>query len=129
MEFTDVKSKDFIELAAIPEQDQVKKIAEQRVKWRLREALQANGIHEPIENLHCVTVQTYCDTPHYDLSLVDRLVDAVVDNKAPIIGPGECIYTNRLGAWKDVREDFDRAAVQNAVSTVYQHIKQTEQAD
>jgi hypothetical protein len=49
MEFTDVKSKDFIELAGIPEHLQGKVIAEQRVKWRLHEALQANDIHEPIE--------------------------------------------------------------------------------
>ncbi|QHG66993.2 hypothetical protein [Pseudomonas putida] len=65
MEFTDVKSKDFIELAGIPEHLQGTAIAEQRVKWRLREALEANDILEPIERLHYTTWDSHSGAVNY----------------------------------------------------------------
>ncbi|MGJ7550273.1 hypothetical protein [Pseudomonas alloputida] len=129
MEFTDVKSKDFIELAGIPEHLQGKVIAEQRVKWRLHEALETNDIHEPIERLHYTTWDSNSGAVNYSQPLVELLVDAVLQSEAPTIGPAGGIFAARGVNGEEFHVNVDLAAVHDAVSTVYRHIKQTEQAD
>ncbi|MFJ4350670.1 hypothetical protein ACIPZ5_07195 [Pseudomonas sp. NPDC089428] len=129
MEFTDVKSKDFIELAGIPDHLHGTTIAEQRVKWRLREALEAKDIHEPIERLHYTTWDSDSGSVNYSKPLIELLVDAVLNSETPTIGPAGGIFGARGVNGEEHHINVDLAAVHDAVSTVYRHIKQTEQAD
>ena len=129
MEFTDVKSKDFIELAGIPEHLHGATVAEQRVRWRLREALEANDIREPIDQMHYTTWDPGSGAVNYSQPLVELLVDAVLNSEPPTIGPAGGIFSARGVNGEEHYINVDLAAVHDAVSTVYRHIKQTEQAD
>ncbi|MEN5304986.1 MULTISPECIES: hypothetical protein [unclassified Pseudomonas] len=129
MEFTDIKSKDFIELAGIPKHLHSTTIAEQRVKWRLREALEAIDIHEQIERLHYTTWNADNGTVNYSQPLVELLVDAVLHSEAPTIGPAGGIFSARGVNGEEHHVAVDLAAVHEAASIVYRHIKETEQAD
>ncbi|WP_145191852.1 MULTISPECIES: hypothetical protein [unclassified Pseudomonas] len=128
MEFTDVEAKDFIDLSAIPEHLQGSAIAEQRVKWRLREALQAVGIDEPIERLHYTTWDADSGEVNYSQPLIELLVDAVLNSEAPGIGPMGGIFGARGVNSEQYHLQIDLAAVNEACAQVYRHIKQTEQA-
>ncbi|PVZ39303.1 hypothetical protein [Pseudomonas sp. CC120222-01a] len=129
MEFTNVKSNDFIELAGIPEHLHSTTIAEHRVKWRLRGALEAIDIHEPIERLHYTTWDSNNGTVNYSQTLIELLVDAVLHSEAPTIGPAGGIFSARGVNGEEHHVAIDLAAVHEAASIVYRHIKQTEQAD
>ncbi|WP_176506841.1 MULTISPECIES: hypothetical protein [Pseudomonas] len=128
MEFIDVKSRDFVELAGRPEHEHGAIIAEHRVIWRLRDALAANDIHEPIEHLHYTTWDASTGAVNYSKPLVELLVDAVLNSEAPTIGPDGGIFSERGVNGEEYHVKVDLAAVHDAASAVYRHIKQTEQA-
>ncbi len=127
MEFTDIKSKDFIELAGIPEHLHGTRIAEHRVKWRLREILEHQGIKEPYEAIFFTTFDEN-GVVNYSKSLVEILTEAVVDSDFPGIGLHGGLFRQRGVTSFDQLINADIPLIDEAMQIVYKHIKQTEQA-
>ncbi len=127
MEFTDVEAKDFIELAGVPEHQQGTVIAEHRVKWRLREILEARDITHPYDPIFYTTWGDD-EVVNYSKSLVQILTEAVVDSEAPSIGPHGGLFRSQGVNSPEHHIDADLMLVSEAVGIVYKHIKNTEQA-
>ncbi|MBF8746669.1 hypothetical protein E2H86_21115 [Pseudomonas putida] len=127
MEFTDVKSKDFIELAGVPEHRQGTVIAEHRVKWRLRETLENSGITYPYEHIF-FTTWNEDGVVNYSKSLVQLLTEAVVDSEPPSIGMHGGLFGRMAVTSSDELLNIDQQTVDEAIQIVYRHIKDTEQA-
>ncbi|MBA1191816.1 hypothetical protein G7007_02920 [Pseudomonas entomophila] len=127
MDFYDVKSKDFIELAGVPEHLQGTVIATHRVKWRLREILEAHAIAEPYDQLF-YTTWGKDGVVNYSESLVDLLTRAVLDSERPSIGPHGGLFRVRSQTSQHLYARADINLVSEALGVVYDHIKETEQA-
>jgi hypothetical protein len=127
MEFYDVKPKDFIELAGVPAHLQGLVVAEHRVKWRLREILEARDISEPYDQLF-YTTWGRDGIVNYSESLIDLLTHAVLDSERPTIGPHGGLFRVRGQTSQDLHVDADINLVSDALGIVYDHIKETERA-
>ncbi|MDZ3993717.1 hypothetical protein [Pseudomonas sp. Teo4] len=123
MEFYDVKMKDFIELAGVPPHEQGKVVAEQRVKWRLREMLERHGITVPVEQLLFNDGNSAAGYPT-STPLVKLLTDNVINSEHPYLAKSDSgLYTT-----ENKKLDIKIDALQEVVTVVYEHIKKTEQA-
>jgi hypothetical protein len=127
MDFYDVISKDFIDLAGVPAHLQNAVIAEHRVKWRLREILEARDIDEPHDRLF-YTTWGQDGGVNYSESLIDLLTRAVLDSERPAIGPHGGLFKVRGQTSQDLHVDVDINLVSDALGVVYDHIKETERA-
>jgi len=127
MDFYDVTSKDFIELAGVPAHLQNAVIAEHRVKWRLREILEAHDISAPYDQLF-YTTWAQDGGVNYSESLIDLLTRAVLDSERPVIGPHGGVFKVRGQTGQDLHVDVDLNLVSDALGVVYDHIKETERA-
>jgi len=128
MDFYDVTSKDFIELAGVPAHLQSAVIAEHRVTWRLREILEARDISEPSDRLFYTTWRQD-GVVNYSESLIDLLTRSVLDSERPAIGPHGGVFKVRGQTSQDLHVNIDLNLVSDALGVVYDHIKQTERAD
>ncbi|MGE7990227.1 hypothetical protein ACQKPE_04100 [Pseudomonas sp. NPDC089554] len=128
MEFYDVASKDYIELAGTPEHLHGSIIAEHRVKWRLREILEARDVSEPYDQLF-YTTWSEDGAVNYSESLVGLLTTAVINSERPSIGPHGGLFRQRGVTEQDQYAGADLMLVSDAVGIVYDHIKKTEQGD
>lgn len=126
MEFYDVKSKDFIELAGIPEHQQGFRVAEHRVKWRLRETLEFNGVTHPYDQIYYSAAAE--GVVIFSKSLVQMLTEAVVDSDATTIkvGTGGGFYSIQHTMPEERRVDIAVDLVNDVMAIVYEHIKETE---
>lgn len=127
MDFYDVTSKDFIDLAGVPAHLQNAVIAEHRVNWRLREILEARDIEEPHDRLF-YTTWDHDGVVNYSESLIDLLTRAVLDSECPTIGPHGGLFKVRGQTSQDLHVDVDINLVSDALGVVYDHIKETERA-
>ncbi|MBK5000527.1 hypothetical protein IAE37_002803 [Pseudomonas sp. S31] len=126
MEFYDVKSKDFIELAGIPEHQQGFKVAEHRVKWRLRETLEFKGVTHPYDQIYYSAAAG--GVVIFSKSLVQMLTEAVVNSDATTIkvGTGGGFYSIQHTMPEELRVDIAVDLVNEVMAIVYEHIKETE---
>lgn len=127
MDFYDVTSKDFIDLAGVPAHLQNAVIAEHRVKWRLREILEARDISAPYDQLF-YTTWDQDGVVNYSESLIDLLTRAVLDSERPTIGPHGGLFKVRGQTSQNLHVDVDINLVSDALGVVYDHIKETERA-
>jgi hypothetical protein len=125
MEFYDVKSKDFIELAGIPEHLQGTVVAEHRVKWRLREILENRSVQEAYDEIY-FTTWSDDGVVNYSRSLVELLTDAVVQSEPPSVGLHGGLFRARSVTSQDHHINVDMQLIDEAIMIVYKHIKQTE---
>lgn len=127
MDFYDVTSKDFIDLAGVPAHLQNAVIAEHRVTWRLRAILEARDIDEPHDRLF-YTTWNQDGVVNYSESLIDLLTRAVLDSERPVIGSHGGLFKVRGQTSQDLHVDVDINLVSDALGVVYDHIKETERA-
>ncbi|BBH44361.1 hypothetical protein [Pseudomonas sp. KU43P] len=128
MEFYDVKTKDFIELAGIPDHLQGTVIAEHRVKWRLREILEDRNVQEPFDQIF-FTTWSDDGVVNYSKSLVELLTEAVVDSEPPSVRAHGGLFGARGVTSEDLHINIEMQIIDEALMVVYKHIKQIELDD
>jgi len=126
MEFYYVRSKDFIELAGIAEHLQGTEVAKHRVKWRLREALEGEGVSHPYDQIFYSAAAD--GVVIFSKSLVDMLTEAVLNNErhAIQVGTGGGFYSVQGTMPEEARVDISVEVANSVMAQVYDHIKETE---
>ena len=127
VEFTDVKSNDFIELAGVEPAKQGFTVANHRAKWRLRQTLEASGVTHAYDQIH-YTGDPIDGVITYSKSLIEIMTEAVVHDEPQKtqFGTGGSFYSVAHSASLEHKLDIPVDLINAVMMHVYGHIKETE---
>ncbi|MFJ4348370.1 hypothetical protein [Pseudomonas sp. NPDC089401] len=127
IEFPDVKSNDFIELAGVEPHRQGFVVAEHRAKWRLSQLLEANNIWHPYDQIH-FTAHPVDGVIIYSKSLVEIMTYAVIESsrESTQFGTNGAFYSLPHNTSIEANLNLEADLVSAVMGFVYDHIKETE---
>jgi hypothetical protein len=127
IEFPDVESNDFIELADVEPHRQGFVIADHRAKWRLKLLLEANGVDHAYDQIF-FTAHPVDDVIIFSKSLVEIARGAVIESsrESTQLGAGGAFYSSAHTTSEEANLNLDAEHISAMLAFVYDHIKETE---